>query len=123
MSWSRTFQEDIVYYFREFCEKFYWDESSGLTYTSLDEFMNEWLHSSTEKVLQLTGNDPNTWHEAVLIVIDAYGKDPSILNFKGDKEQGNPPQERRVERILDFEEWGAPFLDRRIYRQLAAGLE
>ena len=46
MSWSRTFQEDIVYAFRKFCGEFHWDDSD-LKLTSLQQLINAWLHGRT----------------------------------------------------------------------------
>ena len=123
MSWSRTFQEDIAYAFGEFCGSLEWQESLYGKLVSRQQLINEWLHGATEEVIQLTGGDPDTWLEAVLIIIDAYGKDPAIISYRSSGPDGPSPCERQVERILDFEEWGAPFLDRRIYRKLAAGGE
>lgn len=116
MSWSPKFQEDVVETFKQFCSSTDWqDGSDGLT--SLQDVLNLWLNTCSDEVIQLTGNDPDTWREAVLIVIDAYGKDASILNYAPstlDYAMAGIPlpegptllhRKRRVERILGFEEW------------------
>jgi hypothetical protein len=130
MAWGPGFSGDIVEGFRIFCEGYYIDPSEdGIDELTLGNYIGAWLADDPESAIRTTGRDFTAWLEAVIILIDAYEKDPSIIDYKGNElwennpnhERAHPPQERRVTRMLDLKEWGAAFLDSHKYRGIAAG--
>ena len=122
MAWSPTFGRDIVEAFRDFCERHFVDPDQWDA-DSLGTYIEHWFHQGTDEIIRLTGGNFTAWLEAVLIIIDAYGKDPSIIDFTGDNVKVHLPSERRVKRMLALEEWGVSFLDSHRYRTLVVGGE
>lgn len=125
MTWSSPYHEDIVESFTSFCQERFYDEvtpEADEFFTSLGDYIAVWLYF--DEGAKWTSGSFTGWLEAILIIIDAYGKDPSIIDYKGGgliSRKDQPPKTRRVERILDLEEWGADFVDEHIYRSRATG--
>lgn len=125
MAWSRSYHEDIVESFTSFCQERFYDSvvpEADEYFRSLGHFIDAWLRF--DEGAKWTGGEFTAWLEAVLIIIDAYGKDPSIIDYHGGglvTQNDQAPRTRRVERVLDLEEWGADFLDDHVYRSRVAG--
>ncbi|GAB3428641.1 hypothetical protein [Flindersiella endophytica] len=124
MSWSSTFTNDIVLSFTMFCQDRFppsgWMEGSGRP-NSLLEYIGAWLFA--DEGARITCGSYEAYLQAILIIIDAYDKDPSIINFHGNG-SGSPPTElRTVTRLLDLHDQGDTFLDVHVYRKAVAGLE
>ncbi|OKJ97408.1 hypothetical protein AMK34_10410 [Amycolatopsis sp. CB00013] len=80
-------------------------------YPNLLDFITQWMKEDGFSRM----DDYTSFLEAMLILIDAYERDPSILDYAGDPERGKPPRRRRVKRMLDFHDNnpGIYHLDRR----------
>lgn len=123
MAWSPAFREDVVDYFGKYCERSFNEFDRRGRTRSLDEFISGWLFEDTEVVAMVTGGSFTTWLEVVLIIIDEYGKNPSILDFKGNTWSDDLPCERRVKHILMLKDWGESCLDPHVFHYTLAGGE
>lgn len=131
MVWSPEFDGDIRYSFTSFCQERLEPDDSfwGGRHDSLLGYINAWLRQ--DEGIRWTGGDYTAYLHAILIIIDLYDKDPSILHYKGPASgylaaeragrRHPPPEERRVQRILDLEDWGKACLDPRVYRKVLRG--
>lgn len=124
MVWSPEFDEDIRYSFTAFCqERLQPDDAAwGGRHDSLLGYINAWLRD--DEGIRWTGGDYTAYLHAILIIIDLYDKNPSILDYKEAvpaRELDHPPEERRVRRILDLDNWGRACLDPHVYRKVFRG--
>jgi hypothetical protein len=118
MVWSPQFRESIEDRFRLYCQTTHVDvDKFGNT---LETFIGSWLYGDYIMVVKLTGGDYSAWLEAVIIIVDAHAKDPSIIYYDGEDNRWPKPREHKVDRIFDLKEWGDAFLDRHVYQKFAA---
>lgn len=83
---------------------------------TLLNYIQAWLGKSG---MAKVGGDYTIFLQAVLVIIDAYQRDPSILDYAGDQEQGHRPRKRRVKVLVDLQHSPSRFLEPYRFRQAA----
>ncbi len=88
---------------------------------SLGEYIYSWLRFGD--AIAVTGGRHEYFLEAVIIIMDAYHRDPSIIDFDDGEPSNAVRESRRVEQMIDFDDDQLPLLDPRMYHRFAQGYD
>lgn len=103
MTYGPEFKVRIIDSFRSYWHNKLasWSDAQGRNgYWGLDSYIVDWL--KTGPAVEVTNADFPTFLQAVMVIIEAYENDPSIIDYEGDASDSHPecqPCKRRVKRI------------------------